>query len=61
MKQMTSVIFSKNICVMHVSKIKCILECFRYRDIHYHRGYNHRFGIVGAIYGSEATMIKKKL
>ena len=25
MKQMTSVIFSKNICVMHVTEIKCNL------------------------------------
>ena len=26
----------------------------------YHRGYTHRFGMVGAIYGSETTMIFKK-
>ena len=42
---------------MHATKIKCILACFRYNGIHYHRGYNHRFGMVGAIYGSETTLI----
>ena len=30
------------------------------KGIHYHRGYNHSFGMVGAIYGSETTMIYKK-
>ena len=28
--------------------------------MHYQMEYNHRFGMVGAIYGSEITMIKKK-
>ena len=42
MKQMTIVIFSLNIFVMHVTEIKCILDMF---------------GMMGAKYGSEITTI----
>ena len=45
---------------MHVTGLMCILDML-YRGIHNHRGYNHRFGMVGAIYGSETIMILKKL
>ena len=46
---------------MHVTEINFNWTCFRYRGIHYHRGYNHRFGMGGAVYGSETIMIKKTL
>ena len=44
---------------MPVTEIK-YLTCFRYRGIHYHRGYDYWFRMMGAIYGSETTMIFKK-
>ena len=47
---------------MHVAEIKCIMDMLNsYKRIHYHRGYNPRFGMLGAIYGSEITMILKIL
>ena len=60
MKQMPSVIYIllKYLCyACYRDKVYTEHAIYIYRGIHCYRGYNHMFGMVGAIFGSEITMI----